>query len=62
MNDDQPDEVLPRFRIHGPDADGLVWIHASHHGDNWCHNLGPVEAVAEAWSQWLGSIDQDERS
>ena len=27
----------------------------------WCRNLGPVDQVVEAFSQWLGSIDEDER-
>ena len=29
--------------------------------DVWCQNLGPTAKVAEVLSQWLGSIDYDER-
>jgi hypothetical protein len=28
--------------------------------DPWAENLGPADKVAEALSQWLGSIDFDE--
>jgi hypothetical protein len=28
--------------------------------DPWSQNLGPKDKVAEALSQWLGSVDYDE--
>jgi hypothetical protein len=49
------------FQIEGSEEDGCVWICSPQGRSDWCHNLGPVEQVAEAWSQWLGSIDHEER-
>ena len=51
---DNPDKA--DFEIQGPDANGFVWICSSKGRDDWCHNLGPVVQVAEAWSQWLGAM------
>lgn len=50
----------PQFELQGPDDNGDVWICSPEGRDVWCHNLGPKEQVAEAMSQWLGSIDFDE--
>jgi hypothetical protein len=47
----------PAFHIEGPDRQGFVWIVSPDGRGDWCRNLGPVDHVAEAWSQWLGSID-----
>lgn len=49
-----------QFELQGPDDNGDVWICSPEGRDVWCHNLGPTEQVAEAMSQWLGSIDYDE--
>ena len=49
------------FQIEGPDEDGCVWACSPEGGDVWCQNLGPTEKVAEVLSQWLGSIDYDEK-
>jgi hypothetical protein len=44
------------------EEDGCVWA-CSHEGrEVWCRSLGPVEKVAEVTSQWLGSIERQERS
>ena len=50
------------FQLEGPDGDGLVWLicDAGSRAD-WCINLGPVAQVAEVMSQFLGSIDEDEK-
>ena len=48
------------FQLEGPDEDGCVWA-CSHGRDVWCQNLGPATKVAEVMSQWLGSIDHDEK-
>jgi hypothetical protein len=50
------------FYIEGPDERGCVWMHGANSADPWSQNLGPQEAVAEVLSQWLGSIDADERN
>lgn len=49
------------FQIEGPDEDGCVWICSVEGRDVWCQNLGPTEKVSEVLSQWLGSIDHEER-
>ena len=49
------------FYIEGPDEDGCVWIYGASPGDPWAQNLGPCRKVAEVMSQWLGSIDYDEK-
>jgi len=54
--DDEPEQDA-LFEIEGPDEDGCVWICSSKGRDVWCQNLGPKEAVAEQFCQWLGSID-----
>lgn len=48
------------FEIQGPDDEGNVWICSAEGREVWCHNLGAQQTVAEAMSQWLGSIDYDE--
>jgi hypothetical protein len=48
------------FQIEGPDEDGCVWACSPDGRDIWCQNLGPTKKVAEVFSQWLASIDQDE--
>ena len=58
MNDEPEQEAL--FNIEGPDEDGCVWICSAKGRAVWCENLGPKDKVAEALSQWLASIDQDE--
>lgn len=60
MDDDPPQQAL--FQIEGPDEDGCVFI-CSVEGDPdvWCRNLGPVDSVIEVLSQWLASVDADER-
>jgi hypothetical protein len=49
------------FELQGPDEDGCVWACSSEGRDVWCQNLGPVGKVAEVMSQWLASIDHDEK-
>lgn len=49
------------FELQGPDEDGCVWTRSPAGRDVWCQNLGPVGKVAEVMSQWLASIDQDEK-
>ena len=50
------------FEIQHPDENGDVWIVSPKGEPNaWGHNLGPVDDVAEAFSQWLGSIDYMEK-
>ena len=49
-----------QFELQGPDENGHVWVCSPEGRHVWCHNLGPTEQVAEAFSQWLGSIDYDE--
>lgn len=49
------------FAIEGPDGDGFVWICSSEGRSDWCHNLGPADQAAEIMSQWLASIDYEER-
>lgn len=58
--EDLPDQDA-LFQIEGPDEDGCVWICSAGGRDVWCQSLGPQDAVAEVLSQWLGSIDRDER-
>jgi len=59
MQEDQPEQEA-LFYIEGPDERGCVWIHGANSNDQWTQNLGPCRKVAEALSQWLGSIDFDE--
>ena len=59
-NDEEPDQDA-LFYIEGPDERGCVWIHGANSSDAWAHNLGPSGKVAERLSQWLASVDQDER-
>jgi hypothetical protein len=59
MEDEPGQDAL--FYIEGPDERGCVWIHGASSSDPWAHNLGPQDAVAEALSQWLGSIEYDEK-
>ncbi len=49
------------FEIEGPDERGCVWIHSIGPRDSWSQNLGPAYKVAEALSQWPGSIDYGEK-
>jgi hypothetical protein len=49
------------FKIEGPDDDGFVWICSDKGREVWCRNLAPVDNAAETMSQWLGSIEYDER-
>lgn len=49
------------FEIQGPDEDGCVWICSPEGREVWCQNLGPADKVAEKLSEWLGSIDYQER-
>lgn len=58
MKDEPEQQAL--FQIEGPDEDGCVWICSAEGRSVWCENLGPKAKVAEALSQWLASIDQDE--
>lgn len=50
------------FQIEGPDEDGCVWACSPEGRDIWCHNLGPKEAVAETFSQWLDATAAAERA
>ena len=59
MDDEAEQDAL--FQIEGPDEDGCIWICSAKGRDVWCQNLGPQDDVAEALSQWLGSIDHEER-
>lgn len=45
------------FVIEGPDADGFVWMCSPKGRDVWCRNLGDQATVAEAFSQWLASVE-----
>jgi hypothetical protein len=58
--EDEPEQEALSY-IEGPDEDGCVWIYGASTGDPWAQNLGPRDKVAEVMSQWLGSIDYDER-
>jgi hypothetical protein len=58
MDDEPKQDAL--FYIEGPDERGCVWMHGVSSRDRWAQNLGPRDKVAEALSQWLGSIDSDE--
>jgi hypothetical protein len=58
--DEGPDQGA-FFYIEGPDERGCVWIHGASSSDPWAHNLGPQHKVAEVLSQWLESVDEDER-
>ena len=60
MADDTTDQDA-LFEIEGPDEDGCVWICSTQGRADWCQNLGPTDKVAEALSQWLGSIDYGEK-
>lgn len=51
MEDEEPQGAL--FTIEGPDEDGCVWILV----DGETVNLGPRDAVAERWVEWLSAID-----
>ncbi len=53
--DEGPDQEA-MFDIEGPDEDGCVWIRSAN-ADDWCHNMGPADKVAEVMSEWLSSID-----
>jgi hypothetical protein len=59
MDDEPEQEAL--FYIEGPDERGSVWIHGTNFAYPWSQNLGPADCVAEVLSQWLGSMDYDER-
>lgn len=41
------------------DEDGSVWLCSPEGREVWCHRLGTVEDVEEAFSQWLAERDQD---
>ncbi len=45
------------FTIEGPDAEDLVWVVSADTANPWSHKLGSTDRVAQALSQWLGSID-----
>jgi hypothetical protein len=45
------------FEIHEPDADGHVWLVAG----TTAINLGTEAEACEAFSQWLGQRDYQER-
>ena len=57
-----PNMNEPTFEIQGPDDDGFVWICSPPGRQMWCHNIGRTEQAAEVMSQWLGSIEDGERS
>jgi hypothetical protein len=59
----EPDEPEQEalFYIEGPDEDGCVWIYGANTTDPWAQNLGPRRKVAEVMSQWLGTIDHDDK-
>jgi hypothetical protein len=38
-----------------------VWIHGASTSDPWAQNLGPAGKAAEVLSQWLASIDYEEK-
>ena len=57
---DEPEQDA-LFYIEGPDERGCVWMHGTTFADPWAQNLGPRDQVAEVLSQWLASIDEDER-
>jgi hypothetical protein len=59
MNDGPEQDAL--FYIEGPDEDGCVWIYGASAGDPWAQNLGPADKAAEVLSQWLASIDHEEK-
>jgi hypothetical protein len=61
MNDPNEPEQEALFYVEGPDERGCVWMHGTSSADSWAYNLGPPQKVAEVMSQWLGSIDYDER-
>ena len=61
MSDHHEPEQETLFYIEGPDERGCVWMHGSSSGDPWTQNLGPAGKVAEVLSQWLASMDFDER-
>jgi hypothetical protein len=48
------------FQIEGPDDEGWVWACSPEGREIWCQNLGQKDAVAEALSQWLASLDDAE--
>lgn len=52
-----------KFEIEGPDEQGdvSIWIWSFDGRQRTCFNLGPADQAAEAFSQWLGSIDFQER-
>ncbi len=58
--DEGPDQEA-MFDIEGPDEDGCVWIRSAK-ADDWCHNMGPADKVAEVLSKWLSSIDDGKSS
>ena len=59
MEDELEQEAL--FTIDGPDEDGCVWICSNDIAAPWCQNLGRRDKVADVLSQWLGSIEFEER-
>ncbi len=59
MKDEPKQPAL--FQIEGPDEDGCVWACSMEGRDVWCQNLGPADKVVEVLSQWLASIDADEK-
>lgn len=58
---DSPIKDPAPFCIEGPDQQGFVWLNSPVDSEEvFSLNLGPVATVAEAMSQWLGSLDCDE--
>jgi hypothetical protein len=57
---DEPEQEA-LFEIEGPDEDACVWIHSTDPRNPWTQNIGPPDKVIEVLSQWLASIDADER-
>lgn len=49
--------MTPPFNIEGPDDEGNVWLMIGMR----TLNLGPKDQVVEILSQWLASIDHEER-
>lgn len=49
------------FTLTGPDDDGFIWLHQDTPELKRSINLGKVDDVVEAFSQFLASIDADER-
>jgi len=49
------------FEIQGPDEDGCVWVCSPEGREVWCANLGPADAVAEMFTQWLAQQDYAEK-